>query len=113
MGSGIAQWLSARKLPVSLRDITPEQTAKGLDRIKKVFEAGLERQTFTRLPRSQGLLFGIHTYNSSVAEEASDPNRARSILNVLRGAPREVMDYKAITPIENPLVTFLEQRASV
>jgi hypothetical protein len=71
----------------------------------------IERQTFTRLPRSQGLLFGIHTYNSSVAEEASDPGRARSILNVIRGAPRDVKDYKAITPIETSLVSFLDARA--
>jgi dimethylamine monooxygenase subunit A len=72
----------------------------------------IERQTFTRLPRSQGLLFGIHTYNSSVAEEAMDPRRAQSILNVLRGAPRDVKDYKAITPIETPLLSFLETRTS-
>ena len=72
----------------------------------------IERQTFTRLPRSQGLLFGIHTYNSSVAEEATDPARARSILNVVRGAPRDVKDYKAITPIELPLLSFLEAHAS-
>ena len=72
----------------------------------------IERQTFTRLPRSQGLLFGIHTYNSSVAEEASDPDRAQAILNVLRGAPPDVKDYKAITPIEKPLVSYLEARAA-
>jgi dimethylamine monooxygenase subunit A len=70
----------------------------------------IERQTFTRLPRSEGLLFGIHTYNSSVAEEATDPGRARSILNVVRGAPRDVKEYKAITPIEEPLVSFLQAR---
>jgi hypothetical protein len=71
----------------------------------------IERQTFSRLPRSQGLLFGIHTYNSSVADEATDPSRARSILAVLRGAPPDVKDYKAITPIETALVSFLEARA--
>jgi hypothetical protein len=71
----------------------------------------IERQTFTRLPNSGMILFGIHTYNSSVAEEASDPRRARCILNVIRGAPREVKDYKAITPIEEPLVAFLESRS--
>jgi len=72
----------------------------------------IERQTFTRLPRSQGLLFGIHTYNSSVAEEATDPGRARFILQVVQGAPRDVKDYKAITPIESSLIRFLEVRAS-
>ena len=71
----------------------------------------IERQTFTRLPRSGGLLFGIHTYNSSVAEEAKDPSRAQRILNVVRGATREVKDYKAITPIEDALTTFLAARA--
>jgi hypothetical protein len=72
----------------------------------------IERQTFTRLLRSQNLLFGIHTYNSSVAEEAADPRRARSILDVLRAAPQDVKDYKAITPIETALLSFLEERAS-
>jgi dimethylamine monooxygenase subunit A len=72
----------------------------------------IERQTFTRLPRSGGLLFGIHTYNSSVAEEAADRGRAQAILNSVRGAPRDVKEYKAITPIEGPLVSFLEARAS-
>lgn len=72
----------------------------------------IERQTFTRLAKSGMLLFGIHTYNSQVAEEAKDPRRARSILNVIRGTPREVMDYKAITPIEAPLVAFLEAHAA-
>jgi hypothetical protein len=87
----------------------PTLTAEGVG--SAVF-IRIERQTFTRLPRSQGLLFGIHTYNSSVAEEATDPARARSILNVVRGAPRDVKDYKAITPIEGPLVAFLEARAA-
>jgi len=91
----------ARRAPM----LTPEDVGEA------VF-IRIERQTFTRLPRSKGLLFGIHTYNSSVAEEASDPSRAQSILNVVRGAPREVKDYKAITPIENALTGFLESRAS-
>ena len=69
----------------------------------------IERQTFTRLPRSNGVLFGIHTYNSPVGEEAADPVRARHILNVVRAAPRDVKDYKAITPIETALVSFLER----
>ena len=57
------------------------------------------------------ILFGIHTYNSLVAEEAKDSQRARCSLNVIRRAPREVKDYKANTPIEQPLVGFLESRA--
>jgi hypothetical protein len=72
----------------------------------------IERQTFTRLSRSKYVLFGIHTYNSSVAEEAADPHRARCILKVLKEAPRDVKDYKAITPIENALVSYLDAQSS-
>ena len=72
----------------------------------------IERQTFTRLPRSGDVLFGIHTYNSSLAEEAKDPERARRILNVVRSSPQGVKDYKAITPIEGVMTAFLESRCS-
>lgn len=37
MGSGIAQWLSARGLRVILRDVNPQALAAGLDRIRKLF----------------------------------------------------------------------------
>jgi hypothetical protein len=47
-----------------------------------------------------------------VAQEATDPGRAKAILNSVKGAPRDVKDYKAITPIEGPLVSFLEARVS-
>lgn len=70
----------------------------------------IERQTFTGL-RSGGVLFGIHTYNSRLREEAADPERARRILQVVQGAPREVRDYKAITPIEGPMLGYLSARA--
>src|SRR6202000_1933179 len=37
MGSGIAQWLSAKGLPVILRDIKPEFIAKGMANISKLY----------------------------------------------------------------------------
>lgn len=70
----------------------------------------IERQTFTRLPDSPFVLFGIHTYNSRLETEAADPERARRILAVIRGAPEDVKRYKAITPIEGTMVAFLEER---
>lgn len=72
----------------------------------------IERQTFTRLARSGAILFGIHTYNSRLSEEAAEPERARRILQVVQGAPRDVRDYKAITPIEGPMLSYLESRAN-
>ena len=71
----------------------------------------VERQTFSRLPNSPFVLFGIHTYNSRLETEAADPERARRILAVIRGAPEDVKKYKAITPIEGAMTAFLEEKA--
>ena len=68
----------------------------------------VERQTFTRLRGSPYVLFGIHTYNSALADEAADPGRAGRMLGVIRGTPEDVKRYKAITPIESALTAFLE-----
>lgn len=69
----------------------------------------VERQTFTRLYGSPYALFGIHTYNSRLEDEAADPERARRILGVVRAAPEEVKRYKAITPIEAAMTAYLEK----
>ena len=47
MGAGIAQWISARKLPVVLRDINTEQVAKGMATIAKLYRDGTKRRLFT------------------------------------------------------------------
>jgi 3-hydroxyacyl-CoA dehydrogenase/enoyl-CoA hydratase/3-hydroxybutyryl-CoA epimerase len=47
MGAGIAQWLSARKLPVILRDVNTEQVAKGMASIAKIYQDGAKRHVFT------------------------------------------------------------------
>ncbi len=70
----------------------------------------VERQTFTRLPRSGDVLFGIHTYNSSLEEESQNSERSRRILNVVRAAPQDVKDYKALTPVEAAMTAYLESR---
>ena len=47
MGAGIAQWISARKLPVIMRDINTEQVAKGMATIAKLYRDGTKRRLFT------------------------------------------------------------------
>ncbi|HAO51454.1 MAG TPA: DUF3445 domain-containing protein [Runella sp.] len=68
----------------------------------------VERQTLTRLPRSGYILFGIHTYQNTLANEAIDPDRARRMYQVLASAPREVIQYKAIPYFEEALMTYLK-----
>jgi 3-hydroxyacyl-CoA dehydrogenase/enoyl-CoA hydratase/3-hydroxybutyryl-CoA epimerase len=55
MGAGIAQWLSARQLPVILRDVNTEQVAKGLGSIAKVYQKGVKRHVFTPTEARAGL----------------------------------------------------------
>ena len=69
----------------------------------------VERQTLTRLPRSGYILFGIHTYQNTVANEAQDPDRARRMYQVLQSAPCEVIHYKAIPYFEEALINYLKQ----
>jgi dimethylamine monooxygenase subunit A len=68
----------------------------------------IERQTFTRLKRSGCILFALHTYQNTIGGEAKDKNRAKNLLGVLKTTPREMLDYKAVTPFEKPLLAFLE-----
>ncbi len=48
MGSGIAQWLSSRQLPVILQDISAERVAAGLKSIYKLYAGGVKRHLFTK-----------------------------------------------------------------
>ena len=47
MGAGIAQWISARKLPVILRDINTEQVAKGMASVAKLYRDAVKRRLLT------------------------------------------------------------------
>ena len=47
MGSGIAQWLSAKGMSVILRDIKPEFIAKGMSNISRLYTEGVKRHAFT------------------------------------------------------------------
>ncbi len=73
----------------------------------------IERQTFTRLARSGAILFGIHTYQNTLGNEATDPDRARRMLGTLQTTPREMLDYKAIAPFQDALIGFLKTKATV
>ncbi len=88
-----------------LRERGPQLTGQSAGR--EVF-LRVERQTLTRLPRSGMILFGIHTYLSRLEDEAADPARARSILNVLQTAPQDVKEYKALAVIERAMRSCLE-----
>jgi len=71
----------------------------------------IERQTLTRLPQSQAILFGVHTYQNRLDYELEQrPDAAQCLLNVLTTAPPALLDYKSITPFLLPLVDYLNRR---
>jgi len=55
MGAGITQWLSARGVPVILRDINTEQVGKGMTCIARLYDEGAKRRAFTKLEARAGL----------------------------------------------------------
>ena len=62
MGSGIAQWLSARGLRVVLKDIGPEPLGKGLQSIHKIYRDATTRRIFSETEAQAGLDRILPTY---------------------------------------------------
>lgn len=55
MGSGIAYWLSARGLPVILRDVAPDAIAKGMKTIVKLYRDSSTRHILSAHEAARGL----------------------------------------------------------
>ncbi|MBC8008640.1 MAG: hypothetical protein H7067_00915 [Burkholderiales bacterium] len=55
MGAGIAQWTSARGLPVTLSDIAPDALARGLHAIRSTYREATARHVFTPAEATAGL----------------------------------------------------------
>lgn len=94
-------------LKQQLEELLPGLTPDAIG--QKLF-VRIERQTLTRLPRSGAVLFGIHTYQSLLAEEASDRDRALRMLKVFESTPPAMLDYKSMTPLMPSLINYLEQK---
>jgi 3-hydroxyacyl-CoA dehydrogenase / enoyl-CoA hydratase / 3-hydroxybutyryl-CoA epimerase len=62
MGSGIAQWLSARGLRVVLKDIGPEPLGKGLQSIHKIYRDAVKRRIFSETDAQAGVDRILPTY---------------------------------------------------
>lgn len=101
--------LSDRERPRVKADFAQRAPQLTADTIGPQLWLRIERQSFAKLPESRLTLFLIHTYLSQLETEARDPQRAQLMLATLRDTPRDMMDYKAITPIEQPLLAYLER----
>ncbi len=73
----------------------------------------VERQTLTRLPRTEGTLFTIHTYVNTLDEVVADEARLRRLTNVLHGYPNALKEYKGMTPYFNTMMAYLDARLDI
>jgi len=55
MGSGIAQWLSVRRIEVALSDVSPDQLGKGMARINALYGKSVRRGLMTQQEMDEGL----------------------------------------------------------
>jgi dimethylamine monooxygenase subunit A len=67
-----------------------------------------ERQTLARLPRTDSILFTVHTYRTALANLACSGDWSQRFLEVLNQADAPFLAYKGVTPVEEPLRQYLE-----
>ena len=67
----------------------------------------VERQTLTRLPQSNAILFGIHTYQNLLDHEAANPERAKRMAQVFSTTPPGMLAYKGMVDYLPTLLQYL------
>ena len=73
----------------------------------------LERQTFSRLPRTRAVLFTIHTYRAPLATALAVDvaERARCLAGAIRTMPIALQGYKRIGAYREALLAYLDASA--
>ena len=69
----------------------------------------VEVQRFVRLPRSNGLMFPIHTYMISLNELATNPVWTKRLSKVLKNLPPDLVEYKGLSAYHDTVLTWLAQ----
>jgi hypothetical protein len=69
----------------------------------------VERQGLLRLPRTQGVLFTIRTYQTPLEIVVRDSAQAKLLYGVLKSMPPATLEYKGMTPYIEILLTYLER----
>ncbi len=68
----------------------------------------VERQTLSRLPRTNDILFTIHTHQCPIRE--LETWQQRNLRGVLASCPEDMLLYKGIAPFKDLLLRDLERR---
>ena len=68
----------------------------------------VERQTLSRLPLTNAILFTVHTYQTPLVDIAHNKESARRMVNVVRTTPAEMLAYKGMLPFVDVLLAYLD-----
>src|SRR5262249_2477579 len=71
----------------------------------------VERQTLSRLPDSNAVVFSLHTYSDPLSSIQSDLESVQAILALLRNYSEERWHYSEMDIIREPLMAWLEAAA--
>jgi dimethylamine monooxygenase subunit A len=70
----------------------------------------VEVQKLFRLPRTEGILFTIHTHLLSLENFASNVEWTRQFYNILEELPPHIVDYKGLSLFKEQVVEYLKDR---
>lgn len=70
----------------------------------------VEDQRLFRLPRSNGILFSLHTHLISLRELSENPQWARQLCRVLQDAPDYMSEYKGYHPYRDTMIAYLSMQ---
>ncbi|MBE9046505.1 DUF3445 domain-containing protein [Pleurocapsales cyanobacterium LEGE 10410] len=101
-----------RRLDTSLEtyaDWGSDRNTVTLDNCGEKVHLRVEVQRFVRLPRSNGLMFPIHTYLISLEELVTNPDWTRRLYQVLKNLPPDLVEYKGLSLYHHTVITWLSQ----
>lgn len=102
--------------PTDQLDLTPKHRPRinelklGLttDTIGATLYFRVERQTLSKLPRTNHILFTIHTYTATLADVCENTSWRHNLRGWLATAPPTWIDYKGMTPYIEVLMSYLD-----
>lgn len=87
----------------------PDRTTVTAANVGRLVHLRVEVQTLFRLPRSNGILFGVRVYLIRMDELVQNPVWARRMHRVLKALPMELVDYKGLTRFRDQAISWLSQ----
>ena len=88
----------------------PDRASLRYEEIGERLHLRVEVQHFVRLPRSNAVMFPIHTYLASLDEICTIPAWAQRLERVLGSLPQDLVDYKGLTRYRDMAVDWLAER---